>query len=276
MYGPLSGTCGSATDGFAATVDLSTVGLSTPGIVFHGEIAGDGAGKTVSRWQEIGGADDLLIGAPDATVLDETGMPMAAAGAIFAIHGGVSNLDDKAVAGVIDLSRVANNAGDQVNGTVFVGTEPGERIGRSMTGEVDVDGDGTPDVIYGTEGKVWTIPGADPKTSSTLSRSGGPKKDQGIQALLDSDGDNFVDQFGGVLFTLPVGDVGELEVGPAGDLNDDGVEDFIIGAPRADPSGKTDAGRAYVVYGTKAPRGEVKTTRRGISPSTSTMRSSAS
>ena len=34
-----------------------------------------------------------------------------------------------------------------------------------------------------------------------------------------------------------------------GDVNGDGIDDLIIGAPRADPGGISKAGLAYVVFG---------------------------
>ncbi|NES25069.1 MAG: hypothetical protein F6K41_40715, partial [Symploca sp. SIO3E6] len=35
----------------------------------------------------------------------------------------------------------------------------------------------------------------------------------------------------------------------AGDINGDGIDDLIIGAPNADPNGNSDAGQSYVVFG---------------------------
>jgi hypothetical protein len=36
----------------------------------------------------------------------------------------------------------------------------------------------------------------------------------------------------------------------AGDVNGDGLDDLIIEASNADPDGKTNAGRSFVVFGT--------------------------
>jgi hypothetical protein len=38
-------------------------------------------------------------------------------------------------------------------------------------------------------------------------------------------------------------------VSSAGDVNGDGLDDFIVGAYGADPSGKSYAGKSYVVFG---------------------------
>lgn len=45
------------------------------------------------------------------------------------------------------------------------------------------------------------------------------------------------------------GDGAGWAVAPAGDVNGDGRADLLIGAPNADPGGRTDAGSVYVVFG---------------------------
>jgi Tol biopolymer transport system component len=247
IYGPLT----------AGVIELSTVGTTTPGLVFYGESAGDKAGQSVSWWQDISGdgKDDLLIGAPGATTLDEFGLPLAEAGYVYAIHGGPFNLDANAEAGgVIRLERVADGSPTQILGTVFLGTTAGGKVGRSVTGAVDIDGDGVPDIIVGANGKAWVIPGNEPKSKSgtTTLEPTRPKIDPAGGLVRQVGEEDAVTDFAAWYFTPgDEGTLGELEVGGAGDINNDGIDDYLIGAPSADLPGKAGAGKAYVVYGSQ-------------------------
>ena len=248
LYGPLG----------PGIVDLSAVGSTVPGLVLYGETAGDRAGASVSWWQDLSGdgVDDFLIGAPGATTLDEFGDPIVEAGYVYAIHGGTSNLDAKAEAGgVIRLERVADGTGTQILGVVFLGLAPSGEIGRSVKGAVDVDGDGVADVLIGGNDVAWVIPGDGPKTTSgSTTLEPKPRVEPGGQLSRIVGEEDAVTAFGAFYFA-PGGDgaLGGLVVGGAGDANDDGVDDYVIGAPAAELPGKTGAGKAYVVFGSPAP-----------------------
>ena len=240
---------------------LGNVGGAVRGIVFHGEAAGDAAGASVSAWEEaLPGVDDLILGAPGASPLDEFSAPLAGAGYVYAIHGGSANLDAKAAAGVIELTRVASGQPDQVAGVVFLGTSVGGAIGRSVGGSADLDGDGTPDVAFGANGEAWVIPGSGPKTISGNTDIRPPTKAPSLLSPLarQAGGTGAIAQFGAYSFVPGAdGPLGDLVVAGAGDTDGDGFDDLVIGAPDASPAGLAGAGSAYLVRGAPLPRGPV-------------------
>jgi hypothetical protein len=241
VFGPLA----------AGEIDLGQVGITVPGLVFPGEDLGDRVGEAVGRWgDQLGdGIDDMLIAAPGATPLDDSGIPVPTAGYVYAIFGSPLNLvEDPNDPGVIELSRVANGLEDEVLGIVFLGDVAGGEVGRSITGEVDIDFDGQDDIVIGADAEVWAINGDDPKTVTGSSKLT-TKQQSGGSLSRPPDSPSAADAFGAVLFS---GGSGGLVVAPGGDVNNDGVEDLVIGEPTADPGGLTDAGVVYIVLGNPA------------------------
>jgi len=142
---------------------------------------------------------------------------------------------------VIELSNL-----DGSNGFAINGVNPFERAGQSVSGTGDINADGINDVIIGspfainnsiTTGNSYVVFGSDIGFPTSLE-------------LSDINGSNgFIinglDPANGVGLTGNFG----FSVSYAGDVNDDGMDDLIIGAPRADSNGNNDPGNSYVIFG---------------------------
>ena len=72
-------------------------------------------------------------------------------------------------------------------------------------------------------------------------------KSGGFSASLDVASLNGTNGF--VINGVSAGDISGFAVSSAGDINGDGVDDLMIGAPGADPNGEASAGSTYVVFG---------------------------
>ncbi|MEM7313133.1 MAG: integrin alpha, partial [Planctomycetota bacterium] len=137
-------------------------------------------------------------------------------------------------AGSIDISAL-----DGGNG--FVITNVGDVSGHAASRAGDVNGDGFDDIIVGAVDDDYS--GAFIGESYVL--FGG--ETVGTGGLFDAatvDGSNgFV-----IKGSQFLGQLGS-SVSYAGDVNGDGIDDIIIGAPGTSPEGKNNAGASYVVFG---------------------------
>lgn len=193
-------------------LELSAL-AGTDGFQINGEAAVERAGFSVSSAGDVNGDgfDDLILSAPYA---DPNGSSSGATYVVFGKAGGFG--------AALELSALDGNNGFQINGEL-ASSFSGYRV--SAAG--DVNGDGFDDLLVGGTFVCHVVFG----------KAGGFGPALNLSALDGSNGfemksENLADQLG-------------RGVGRAGDVNGDGIDDFIVGATEAD-SGN---GASFVVFG---------------------------
>ncbi len=170
------------------------------------------------------GVDDLLIGAPQA---DPDGYE---SGTAYVVLGGAT----VGSSGTVELGTLDGTNGYRLNGTLDY-----DYAGRSVSDAGDVNGDGFDDLIIGAPradadaedaGIAYVVFGEDDFSSNLQ-----------LNVLNGSDGFR--------LEGAATDDNTGRAVSGAGDVNGDGFDDLLVGAPDATSNGYYDAGAAYVVFG---------------------------
>ncbi|MBD2446928.1 FG-GAP repeat protein [Nostoc sp. FACHB-152] len=235
---------GGAGVGSNGSVNLSALNGSN-GFAINGIHAGDLSGRSVSSGGDVNGDgyNDLIIGADGAAPNGNS-----AAGQSYVVFGGA----EVGANGSFNLSALNGNHGFAING---IAADDG--LGLSVSGAGDINKDGYGDLIIGA---LRASPNDNSRAGQSYVVFGGANVGGGGSLnLSDLDGNN-----GFAINGISANDFSGVSVSQAGDINNDGVDDVIIGAYLAAPNNISNAGQGYVIYGNAAPILDLNGNRAGI------------
>jgi len=209
-----------------AVVDVGQLD-GTNGAIFYGDQPNDAIGVAVSAAKDFNmdGIDDFMVSA--------TGDGKSSSrGKVYLIFG--HNGTWPSPSALITLNGK--------NGVIFRGEGPYDDFGRSIAPAHNVDGTDRPVIIVGAPGANAT------DAATSLGRTylfyGHPGPFPAV-----------VEAATGTIFVGAAEDRNSgNQVAALGDVNGDGLEDFIIGAPESSYGNNSAIGKAYVVFGSNETR----------------------
>ena len=217
--------------GWKTPFELSSLN-GVNGFVLHGAHHGDGSGSSVGNAGDINGdgINDFFVGAPFANY---QGID-ASDGKTYVIFGSKQSWSSP-----FELSSLNGN-----NGFFILGeqSDDSDYSGAAVSNIGDINGDGITDLLIGApgtpgyhKGKSYVVFGSNQGWSNPFSLS----SLNGVNGFIikgGSPGDNSGNSVSGI-----------------GDINGDGLNDFIIGAYQASVGNRTNAGKSYVIFGSNQP-----------------------
>lgn len=210
--------------GQASTSSIDFANLGSRGFRIDGAVAGDRAGIAVAGGGDVNGDGfaDVLVGASGADFNGRTD-----SGSVYVVYG-------KASTTAVDLGSLGSQ-GYRIDGRFANGY-----AGTSVAGAGDVNGDGRADAVVGAP---FDDPGAPTRTDAGTAYI---VFGLASPAAIDL---NSLGAGGYRIDGATAEDLAGISVGNAGDANGDGRPDAIVGASGLDPSGRSLAGGAYIVFG---------------------------
>ncbi len=213
-----------------ANVNLGTL-PSSQGFRILGADVLDYSGFSVSSAGDLNGDgfDDLIVGAEYA---NGPGNARRYAGESYVVFGKAGGFTD------VDLNTLTSSQGFRI-----IGGDAEDQLARSVSSAGDVNADGFDDLIVGAR---------------YGDSAGNAKLDAGEAYLLfgrasglgDIDLSALTPDRGLAIFGAAAGDLAGRSVSAAGDVNGDGFDDVVIGAPGARPGASDESGgESYVVFG---------------------------